>query len=90
MPIYLVELAQSTTQDFGKSRGTTVPTSLQGLLMNRLDSAGAAKRTAQEASVLGREFEHGELLAVTFQRPQELEIGLAKLVLPSVSGCCRY
>ena len=80
MPIYLVELAQSALESLAARGESPVPTSLQGLLMNRLDSAGAAKRTAQEASVFGREFERAELLAVTLQSVQELELGLLKLV----------
>lgn len=80
MPIYLVELAQAAAQRRLDEGDAPVPTSLQGLLMNRLDDAGAAKRTAQEASVIGREFEHRELKAVTLQLNQNLEKGLVKLV----------
>ena len=81
MPIFLVELAQTASQKgLGGNNDTAIPTSLQGLLMNRLDDAGDAKRIAQEAAVLGREFEHSELKAVTLQLNQSFEIGLAKLV----------
>ena len=57
-----------------------IPISLHATLMARLDSMNAAKRVAQRASVLGREFSHG-LLVATIDLPEaELEQGLTQLV----------
>ncbi|MGI9394471.1 MAG: ATP-binding protein, partial [Boseongicola sp.] len=80
MPIYLVELARAEAQTHTENNEGAVPTSLQGLLMNRLDKAGVAKRTAQEASVIGREFERSELAVITLQMEHDLEHGLKMLV----------
>ncbi|HZZ60143.1 MAG TPA: hypothetical protein VFE63_03085 [Roseiarcus sp.] len=45
-------------------RGADIPLTLQGVLIGRLDRLGPAKRVAQVASVIGREFDVGLLKRV--------------------------
>lgn len=55
------------------------PASLLDLVTSRLDRLGNAKRFAQIASVLGRDFERQALVAVSGQPAAEVEDGLAVL-----------
>lgn len=59
---------------------TVIPESLQDSLMARLDRLSSAKDVAQLASVLGRNFTHALLLAVTDKSEAALEQALARLV----------
>ncbi len=64
----------------GEARPLTIPATLNGSLMERIDRLGRAKRTAQLASVLGRDFERRLVDAVSPLPPGELAEDLASLV----------
>jgi class 3 adenylate cyclase/tetratricopeptide (TPR) repeat protein len=57
-----------------------IPSTLQDSLMARLDRLGPAKDVAQLAAILGREFTHELLGAVSALEPNALEEALAELV----------
>ncbi len=57
-----------------------IPTSLQACLMARLDRLSAAKRVAQRAAVIGREFDHDLLEQVAGVEPVALRHGVDLLV----------
>ncbi len=57
-----------------------IPTTLQDSLMARLDRLSAAKRVAQLAAAIGREFDYGLLEQVAGLEPDLLVHGLGRLV----------
>ncbi len=59
--------------------GFAIPATLQDSLMARLDRLGPAKEVAQLAAVLGREFPHDLLEAVTFRDAAALAAALDQL-----------
>jgi class 3 adenylate cyclase/tetratricopeptide (TPR) repeat protein len=63
-----------------------VPATLNDLLMTRLDRLGAAKKIAQIASVLGREFPVDLLAAVSGMEDSTLRIGLSYLARNGIAG----
>jgi class 3 adenylate cyclase/tetratricopeptide (TPR) repeat protein len=62
------------------ARTLTIPSTLHDSLAARLDRLGAAKRTAQLAAVLGREFSYAMLSAIAAMEPPVLESELACLI----------
>ena len=62
------------------SPALAVPASLHASLMARLDRLGSAKEVAQTAAVIGREFSHALLAAVTPKDEPELQLALDRLV----------
>jgi class 3 adenylate cyclase/predicted ATPase len=58
----------------------TVPASLQGSLMARLDRLGSAKEVAQIGAAIGREFSHAFLSAVARKPEAELARALDRLI----------
>ncbi|MFT3768215.1 MAG: TOMM system kinase/cyclase fusion protein [Minicystis sp.] len=58
----------------------TIPTTLRGLFMTRLDRLGRAKETAQIAAAIGREFRHDVLSAVCAHDEAEVREDLDRLV----------
>jgi tetratricopeptide (TPR) repeat protein len=62
------------------SSALAVPPSLHASLMARLDRLGPAKEVAQVGSVIGREFSHALLAAVTRKSEPELVSALDRLV----------
>lgn len=58
----------------------TIPTTLQDLLMDRLDRQGAGKVVAQLGATLGREFSYSLLAAISPLDEATLHDGLARLV----------
>jgi class 3 adenylate cyclase len=56
-----------------------VPVSLAGGLMARLDRLSAVKQTAQEASVVGRQFSYAEIASLSALEPGQLRSALAQL-----------
>ena len=58
----------------------TVPASLQGSLMARLDRLGSAKEVAQIGAAIGREFSHALLAAVARKQEVDLAQALERLV----------
>ncbi len=64
----------------GPSPELTVPSTLRDALAARLDRLGSAKRVAQLAAILGREFTYDLIEAVAPMDPETLQRGLEKLV----------
>jgi len=64
----------------GRLAELSIPTTLQGLLMARLDRLAAGKPVAQLAATLGREFSYALIEAVGEVSPVELRSGLEQLV----------
>jgi predicted ATPase len=92
VPLFLEELTRSVlssvqTAEGGERNtqilpisGDAVPTSLNALLMARLDQLGIGKEVAQASSVIGREFSFDMLQAVSALPANRLEQALAELV----------
>ena len=57
-----------------------IPATLQDLLVSRLDRLGAAKKVAQSAAVIGREFTHKLLTLISGMPGKPLEEHLERLV----------
>lgn len=92
VPLFIEELMQSLLES-GQLRETgqgfelaadastlSIPATLQGLLMARLDRLGAAKEVAYWGAVIGREFSYRLLLAVTSYDESALSAQLEKLI----------
>jgi len=62
VPLFIEELTRSVL-DSGST--VTIPTTLQEVLMARLDQVGEGRRTAQLAAVMGRQFSYALLHAVS-------------------------
>ncbi len=60
--------------------GSEIPATLQDSLMARLDRLSPAKAVAQFGAVIGREFEHSLLQAISGMRPDALAEGLGQLL----------
>jgi class 3 adenylate cyclase/tetratricopeptide (TPR) repeat protein len=92
IPLYAEEIARTLLEsDLLRERGDRlelvapldelgVPMTLQGSLMARLDRLNEAKRVAQRASVIGREFRYRLLEEVAGLHPETLRRGLDRLV----------
>ncbi len=59
---------------------TAIPSSLQDLLMARLDMLGPAKQLAQLGAVIGREFHYKLIAALSGQSEEALQKDLQKLI----------
>ena len=88
VPFYVEELTRTVLESEAISDGADsrdllgalgVPATLQGLLMARLDQLGSAKRIAQLAAVIGREFSFELLEAVYQGRSSSLDGALRRL-----------
>ncbi len=64
----------------GVSTQLTIPVTLHGSLMARLDRLGMAKDIAQRGSVMGREFSYNVLKAIVPYDEEILQAGLTQLV----------
>src|SRR5680860_272272 len=85
VPLHVEELTKSILESglLKEERGRyrlNLPVSLQGSLMARLDQLGPAKRIAQYASVIGREFSLRLLIEVSRLTGQGLRNELERLV----------
>lgn len=81
IPLFAEELTLHWIQSGdADSDQPSIPTTLRDSLTARIDSAGAAKSTAQLAAVLGRRFERQLLAAVAEQAEDELDQRLEELV----------
>jgi class 3 adenylate cyclase/predicted ATPase len=80
VPLFVEELTKAVIESTVPTSELDIPISLHATLMARLDSMNAAKRVAQRASVLGREFSYELVLATTDLPQQELDRGLSQLV----------
>lgn len=74
----LSETAGSSVPD-GRLDELAIPTSLHDSLMARLDRAQVAKHVAQIAAVIGREFDHATLVAISPVKGEELDAALEHL-----------
>jgi class 3 adenylate cyclase/predicted ATPase len=64
----------------GPLKGLAIPTSLNNSLMARLDRLQSVKQVAQTAAVIGREFDHGLLVAIAPLLGPELDAAVDRLV----------
>jgi class 3 adenylate cyclase len=86
-PLFLEELAHNWFEKSGETAGTlveAVPPSLRDALMERIDRAGSAKRTAQFAAVLGQTFPVALLEACDERNAADMRRDLARLVDTSI------
>ncbi len=65
VPLYLEELAKAVSDSANGAAAASIPATLADSLMARLDRLEGAKEVAQQAAVLGREFEYRLLAAVS-------------------------
>ena len=78
-PLFLEELTRVIVTQGGLRPDTTVPDTLQGVLMARLDRLpDASKRLLQTAAILGRTFS-ASLLQAIWDEPADLDAGLREL-----------
>ena len=91
IPLFVEEMTKAVLEakSEGEARRTVaaipvpalaVPASLQASLMARLDRLGPAKEVAQIGAVIGREFSHSLLSAVTRKPEADLAASLDRLV----------
>jgi len=92
VPLFVEELTKSLVEsdllELGEDRyevnlhhlPVTIPSTLQDSLMARLDRLGQAKRVAQVAAVIGREFSHELLQTVLGRSDDALNEELGRLV----------
>jgi class 3 adenylate cyclase/tetratricopeptide (TPR) repeat protein len=78
IPLFAEELAK-TLLDAG-TRKSSIPATLQDLLMARLDRLGRAKEIAQLGASIGREFSHQLLATVSDMDSASLDDGLDRLI----------
>ena len=79
VPLFVEELTRTVLERGGSDASREIPETLQNSLIARLDRLGAAKETAQVASVIGREFSYEMLSAIAPMREAELQSSLRKL-----------
>jgi class 3 adenylate cyclase/tetratricopeptide (TPR) repeat protein len=79
VPLFIEELTRTVLERGGSDASREIPETLQNSLIARLDRLGAAKETAQVASVIGREFSYELLRAIAPMREDELQSSLRKL-----------
>ncbi len=95
VPLYLEELTKTLIETApglvsgdpsvdGEQGPATLPTTLQGALMARLDRHLTAKDLAQIGAVAGREFSYRLLEAVSGTASREIQEGLSRLVSSEV------
>ena len=78
-PLFLEELTRVIVTQGGLRPDTTVPDTLQGVLMARIDRLpDASKRLLQTAAILGRTFS-ASLLQAIWDEPADLDAGLREL-----------
>jgi serine/threonine protein kinase/predicted ATPase len=87
VPLFVEEFTQMVQESGGEGGGPhavnlpprEIPTTLQDLVMARLDRMGSERELAQVAAVLGREFSHELIAAVTPLDEATLQAELARL-----------
>jgi len=82
--LFIEELTKATIESVAQTASepsaAAVPTTLQGLLLARLDRMPAAKQVAQIGAVFGRDFSHAMISAVADLPAAVLNDGLDQLV----------
>jgi predicted ATPase len=79
VPLFTEDLTRLMLEGGGGSVAREIPVTLHDSLMARLDRLGAAKEVAKVGAVLGREFSHELLQAVSSMSQAELQAALVKL-----------
>jgi len=86
VPLFVEEFTKMIQESAGATgaggparRGHEIPSTLQDLVMARLERTGGGRELAQLAAVLGREFSHELLAAVAAIAGPDLEAELARL-----------
>ena len=91
IPLFVEELTKTVLEtasvDGTKPGSLAVPASLQASLLARLDRIPDAKELAQIGAVLGREFSHTLLLAITDHPKATVLRGLQQLVNSGLATC---
>jgi len=84
VPLFIEELTKATIESIAQIASepsdVAVPTTLQGLLLSRLDRMPAAKQIAQIGAVIGRDFSHAMISAVADLPAEVLNEDLDQLV----------
>ena len=91
IPLFVEEMTKAVLEAEGEggpenavatipSLSIGVPATLHASLMARLDRLGPAKEVAQIGAVIGREFSHSLMMAVSRKPQPELELALYRLV----------
>lgn len=82
IPLFLEELTKTLLEGdyLAEDASVALPNTLQDLLNARLDSLGPAKALAQLGAVIGREFSHALLLAVSEASETEITADLTALL----------
>jgi len=78
VPLYVEELTKAVLAMQSPNSGA-VPVTLRDSLTARLDRLAGAKDIAQTAAVIGRQFSHGLLAAISGVGVSELQLGLEQL-----------
>lgn len=81
VPLFVRELTEAALESDGEA---SLPSTLQDSLAARLDALGPAKRVAQLAAVIGREFDRALLFALDGRLEAECEADLLTLVAADV------
>ncbi|MEM8623527.1 MAG: AAA family ATPase [Pseudomonadota bacterium] len=80
IPLFITEFLSMARSDDGDRTDLPVPTTLQSVLLARLDQAGTAKQVAQWASVCGQEFDPALLQSAMGTVSEEIGAALDRLV----------
>ncbi len=91
IPLFVEEMTKAVLESENEDRARqtaaavpssvlAVPASLHASLLARLDRLGTAKQIAQIGAVLGREFSHSVLAAVTNKPEEEIQVALERLI----------
>jgi len=79
VPLFIEELTKAVIESATPDR-SAVPATLQDSLMARLDRLGPAKEIAQVAAVIGQQFSHALLEAVSLASAADVSMGVARLI----------
>jgi class 3 adenylate cyclase len=89
VPIFIEELTKAVAESAESGSDlAAIPETLQASLMARLDGGGPAKRVAQLASVIGREFPHALLQGIAGLSPEVLGQALEILCRATILERC--
>jgi class 3 adenylate cyclase/tetratricopeptide (TPR) repeat protein len=88
IPLFIEEMTKAVLESGRRptsGEAFTVPSTLQGSLMARLDRLPAAKQVAQLGAVIGRNFSYTQLAAIANLPPHLLTQGLDELVVSGLA-----
>jgi len=80
VPLHVEELSKSLLEGPASAQEAAFPATLKASMMARLDQLGNAKQVAQVASVIGREFSHQLMMAVSGLSEDETNAALVRMV----------